>query len=136
MTPLESLHYAIGELAYTVAFSDGKVQKEEREKFQDIVAAEMKHKDYNFDVSDIIFQILQKEKVDSDTVYDWAMKEIKLNSQYVSPELKSTFVNVMEKVAAAFPPVTAVEKNIIEKFKKDISAVEGDPVFYETKHRL
>jgi uncharacterized tellurite resistance protein B-like protein len=136
MTPIESLHYAIGELAYTVAFADGKVQKEEREKFQDIVAAEMKNQDYNFDVSDIIFQILQKEKVDSDTVYEWAMKEIKLNSQYVSPEMKFTFITVMEKIAAAFPPVTSVEKNIIEKFKKDIESIEGDPVFYDAKHRL
>jgi uncharacterized tellurite resistance protein B-like protein len=135
MTPIESLHYAIGELAYAVAFSDGTVQKEEREKFHDIVLTEMRNKDYNFDVSDIIFQILDKEKFDSNTVYDWAMKEIRLNSHYVSPALKNTFKMVMEKIAEAFPPVTSSEKNILERFNKDIATIEGDPVFYETKNR-
>lgn len=135
MTALESLHYAIGELAYSVAFIDGKVQKEEREKFQEIVTAEMRNNDYSFDVADIIFQILDKEKMESSTVYDWAMKEIKLNHHYLSPELKHTFISVMEKIAAAFPPVTNEENNIIEKFKNDISSIEGDPVYYQTKNK-
>jgi uncharacterized tellurite resistance protein B-like protein len=135
MTPLESLHYAIGELAYSVAFSDGAVQREEREKFQEIVTAEMRNKDYSFDVADIIFKILDKQKMDSSTVYAWAMKEIKLNHHYLSPELKQTFISVMEKIAAAFPPVTTEENNVIEKFKNDISSIEGDPTYYERKNK-
>ena len=130
MTPLENLHYAIGELAYAVARADGKVQKEEQKKFHDIVAAELRCKDYNFDVSDIIFQLMERDKFDSDTTYKWAMNEIKVNSHYLSPELKQTFITVMEKVAKAYPPVIKDEKNIIEKFKKDMAPIHGDPVYY------
>ena len=132
MTPLENLHSAIGELAYAMAHADGTIQKEEREKFHNIVAAELRCKDYDFDVSDIIFQILDKDKIiDTQTSYDWAMKEIRLNSHYLSPKLKETFIKVMEKVAKAYPPVTQEEMNLLERFKKDIAPLKGDPVYYE-----
>lgn len=131
MTPLENLHYAIGELAYAVACADGKVQKEEQKKFHDIVDAELRCKDYDFDVSDIIFRIMGKDKTDSETTYKWAMDQIKLNSHYLSPKLKETFIKVMEKVAKAYLPVTTREQTIIDRFKKDIAGINGDPVFYE-----
>ena len=134
MRPLQNLHSAIGELAYAIARADGTIQKEERQKFHDIVAAELRCKDYDFDISDIIFQILDKDKyIDSQTSYDWAMKEIRLNSHYLSPQLKETFIKVMEKVAKAYPPVTNEEKEILERFKKDIEPLKGDPVYYEFK---
>ncbi len=131
MTPIESLHYAIGELAYSVARADGKVQKEERNKFHSIVEAELRCKDYAFDVSDIIFKIMDRDKTNSENSYTWAMEQIRLNSHYLSPKLKETFIRVMEKVSRAFPPVTNAEQNIIDRFKKDISGIHGDPVYYE-----
>ena len=130
MTPLENLHLAIGEIAYAVAKIDGKVQNEERQKFHNIVAAELRTKDYDFQISDIIFQIIDKDKMDAETTYDWAMKEIKLNSHYLSPELKLTFLRIMEKIAKAYPPVSLEEKKFIERFKKDIEPINGDPVYY------
>ena len=134
MRPLQNLHSAIGELAYSIARADGTIQKEERQKFHDIVAAELRCKDYDFDISDIIFQILDKDKyIDSQTSYVWAMKEIRLNSHYLSPQLKETFIKVMEKVAKAYAPVTNEEKGILERFKKDIESIKGDPVYYEFK---
>jgi uncharacterized tellurite resistance protein B-like protein len=131
MDSLQNLHYAIGELAYAVAFSDGKVQKEEREKFHAIVEAELRCKDYDFSVSDIIFQILDKDKSDAITAYNWAMNEIKINSHYLCPDLKQAAIVVMEKVAKAFPPITKEENRILEMFKKDIASIKGDPVYYE-----
>lgn len=130
MTPLENLHYAIGELAYAVAKADGEVQKEERLKFHNIVEAELRCKDYNFNVSDIIFQIVDKDKTSLEEAYNSAMKQIKTNSHYLSPELKTTFIKVMEKVAKAYKPVTINEQNLIDKFKKDIEPIIGDPVYY------
>lgn len=135
MTPLESLHCAIGEIAYAIAIADGTVQKEELQKFQSIVAAELRCKDYNFDIADIVFQVINKDKyVDASTAYEWAIKEIKLNSHYLSPQLKATFIKVIEKIALAFPPVTKEESDILEKFKKDIEPLHGDPVFYSPSH--
>ena len=131
MTPVENLHFAIGEIAYAIARADGKVQKEERKRFHDIVEAELRSKDYAFNISDIIFQILDKDKQDVETTYNWAIGQIKLNSHYLSPELKRTFERVIEKIAKAFPPVTKAEQDLIDRFKNDISEIEGDPVYYE-----
>lgn len=130
MNPTENLHYAIGQLAFAVAFSDGKIQKEESENFHKIVLEELNNNSYDFDVSDIIFKVMEKDKMDSNTVYDWAMKEIKTNSHYLSPQLKDKFITVMEKIAGAFPPVTNEESDIINRFKKDIKDIHGDPAYY------
>jgi uncharacterized tellurite resistance protein B-like protein len=130
MTPLQNLHYALGELAYSIARADGKVQDAEKKKFHDIVAAELRCGEYDFDLSDIIFQIMEKEGIDTDTSYAWAMKEIKLNSYYLSPDLKKSFIRIMEKIAKAYPPVTVSEKNILERFKADIAPIHGDPAYY------
>lgn len=131
MTPVENLHYAIGELAIAVARADGEIQKEERDQFHKLVEAELHNKDYAFDISDIIFKVMDKQKVSSTSdAYDSAMKEIKMNSHYLSPELKATFIRVMEKVADAYKPVTLNEMLLIEKFKEDIAPIHGDPVYY------
>ena len=131
MTPIENLHYAIGELAYAVACADGQVQKEERQKFHDLVEAELRRHDPDFDISGIIFRLMEKDKSDCETTYNWAMNEIKLNSHYLSPELKRTFTRIMEKIAVAFPSVAPKEKELIDRFHKDIALINGDPVFYE-----
>jgi len=133
MTPIENLHYAIGQLAYAIAFSDGSVQREEREKFQSIVAEELENKQFGFSLADIIFQIMDKDKQDTETTYQWAMKEIKTNSHYLSPDLKQRFITVMEKVAKAYPPITDEESRVLEQFKTDMADVHGDPIFYQKK---
>lgn len=131
MTSTENLYNALGQLAYVVAFADGKVHREEREKFERIIEAGLRCKDYSFTVADIAFRLASKDKIDVKTVYDWAMKEIRNNSHYLSPELKKAFIRVMEKIARAFPPVTIDERNILEKFREDIEPLKGDPVYYQ-----
>ncbi len=130
MTPAESLHYAIGQVAYAMANIDGAVQKEERKKFHEIVTGELHQAHYAFDVSDIIFKILDKEKMDTETAYNWAIREIRLNSHYLDPQLKLTFLRVVEKIAKAFPPVTEEERGLLDRFRRDITPLEGDPVYY------
>ena len=130
MTPNENLHYAIGMIAFSMAFADGEVQKEEREKFQAIVEAELRKNDEAFNVSDIIFKIMDRSHHNREATYQWAIHEIKTNSHYLSPKLKSTFLSVIEKISTAYPPVTPEEKRMLETFKKDIGPLHGDPVYY------
>jgi len=131
MTPVENLHYAIGELAIAVDLADGEIQKEERDQFHKLVETELRNKYYAFDISDIIFKVMDKQQVSSTSdAYNSALKEIKMNSHYLSPELKATFIKVMEKVANAYKPVTINEMLLIEKFKEDIAPINGDPVYY------
>jgi uncharacterized tellurite resistance protein B-like protein len=134
MTPVENLYYAIGELAYAVARADGQVQEAERRKFHDIVTGELGKKDASIDISEIIFKLMDKRSSsDSETTYTWAMNEIVTNSHYLSPSLKQKFIKVMERIAAAYPPVTPDEERIINRFKTDIQPLEGDPIYYNQR---
>ena len=136
MTSIQNLHSAFGELAYAIASADGIIQWEERQKFHEIVDAELRVNNIDFDVSEIIFNILEKDKfIDSQTSYEWAMKEIRTNSHYLSPQLKASFIEMMGKIANAHPPVMPEEMELLEKFKKDIAPLKGDPVYYELKKK-
>jgi uncharacterized tellurite resistance protein B-like protein len=130
MTPTENLYYAIGQLAFSIASADGEVQKAERQKFCDLVAQELNDQHYGFNIASIIFQVMDKERCSTKDSYDRAMKQMKLNSHYLSPELKASFIHVMEKIAEAYPPVTLEEALLIDKFKADIEPLKGDPACY------
>jgi uncharacterized tellurite resistance protein B-like protein len=130
MNPIQNLHYAIGQIAYAVAMADGEVQKSERQKFHDIIAAELRNEHHEFDISGIIFQILDKDKQSTDNSFEWALNQIKANGHYLSPKLKTTFIRVIEKIAHAFPPKTDDERKVISDFMKEIEGIHGDPVYY------
>lgn len=133
MNPVENLFYALGEFAYAIAKADGKIQKEESDKLHDILATEFKDYEEHINIPEIIFRILNKDHISLDTSYEWAVKEIKTNGHYMSEAMKQKFFSVLNKIAAAFPPSTANELNIIERLKKDIRSVKGDPVFTHEK---
>lgn len=133
MTPTENLHYAIGELVYAIAAADGVISREERESFHNIIVQELRNEDYEFDISDIIFQMMDKEKTSMQDAYERAMKQIRMNSHYLSPSLKANFIRIIEKVAEAYEPVTTDEKELIERFKREIEPIIGDPVYYASK---
>ncbi|HET6990023.1 MAG TPA: hypothetical protein VFJ43_01815 [Bacteroidia bacterium] len=134
MTPIEQLYYALGEVAYAIAKADGTIQKEEKEKLQSILETEFRVHKPGFEITEIIFQILQKDETDSKTAYDWALKAMRLNSQYISENLKQHFINVIKKVAAAFPPTTSAEREYIDDFIYQLKSIKGDSVFsYETE---
>ena len=130
LSPIQNLHYAIGELAYAIARADGRVQKEERQAFHDMVSEELQNNNYAFDISGIIFQIMDKDKARLPDAYYSALKQIQQNSHYLSPSMKVKFITVIERVAAAYPPVTPGENHLINKFRRDIGPIEGDPVYY------
>jgi len=124
MDGVERLYYALGELAYAVAKADGKVNLEERRKLHDIVVKESKCHNHNLNISEIIFHIHQKERIfNEEDLYKSAMKEIKICSNYLTDDMKAEFVAVLDKVARAFDSITAGERDIIERFRKDIDKV-------------
>ena len=131
MTPFENLYYAIGEMAYAFAKIDGTVQREEKEKFEQIIRKAFVTKSLHLDVSGIIFKILDRDKRDSETAYTWALNQLKTNSHYLSPEIKSCAKNVMNQIAEAFPPVTKEERELYQRFVQDIEPLKGDPTYYD-----
>ena len=132
MSPLENLHYAIGELAYAIARADGEVQKEERRRFEQILNEELNEGEGHEKVGEIIFKLMDKRGYfDPASTYDLAMQTIRTNGHYLSPGLKAKFTRLLEKVAEAHPPVTSEENTILRKFRNDISSINGDPVYYQ-----
>lgn len=119
MDAKQHLYYALGALAYAVAKSDGKVQAEEREKIKEIVDKGINHQmDLNY--TDIIFQILQKDKMGFKDVYHWAMNSFETGKYHFTPEMKKQFVWVIQEIAKAFPPIAPEEKMLLEQFDSDV----------------
>jgi len=121
MDGIERLYYALGKVCYAVAKADGQINFEERNKLHEIVVNETKHNNYNFNISEIIFHIHQKDDgLDLETTYNMALKEMNICSNYLTDDMKADFGAVVEKVARAFDSVTVGERNIIERFRRDI----------------
>lgn len=121
MNAKEHVYYALGELVYAVTKADGEVQPAETEKLKEIVRTAVKHKNHDFDITEIIFSVMsQGQNLDVETTYEWAMKELKTFKREITDEMRQNFVSIIEKVAMAYEPVTVHEKNIIDKFRKDI----------------
>jgi uncharacterized tellurite resistance protein B-like protein len=121
MEPKQSLYYGFGNIAYAVAKADGKVQREEYNKFHDIVSDGLKSHDINFDFSDIIFHILKGEDISPETAYKWGKDAIRVGKSYLSQEKMIDFVHILKKVAVAFGTVTPEENKYIKKFEQELA---------------
>lgn len=128
MTPIENLYYALGEMSYAIAKADGRIQNDEVKKFHGILEAELQVPEDSFSVADIIFHIMDKDHVDSETAYQNAMNQMRLYSQYFTPEMKLAFLHVAEKVGNAFPPTLRSEKNMIARFRKEMGDITAGKV--------
>jgi uncharacterized tellurite resistance protein B-like protein len=126
MTPLENIYTATGELAYAIAKADGTIQREEKEKFQQILEAEFNGKIGSSNHASIIFQILQKENRSAEDAYSSAIRELNTNSHYLSPTMKEHIIHIIERVAQAFPPKVHSENEIIKKFIVDVTNIKVD----------
>ncbi len=126
MTPSENIYMATGELAYAIAKADGTIQREEKEKFEEILQDEFKDRIGTSNHAAIIFQILQKENLSADHAYRAALHELNINSHYLSAEMKEHIVHVIERVAKAFPPKIHEESILIRKFIVDVNAIPVD----------
>lgn len=116
----QHLYYALGQLAYAVAKADGQIKKEEKEQLHKIVTDEVQKNIYDFHIADIIFDILQKDKKDFETTYNWAIHSMKLGKHHFSEQMKDQFLHIIKKVVNAFPPTSMKEKEIIDRFSQDL----------------
>ncbi len=120
MDAKQSLFYGMGQIAYAVAQADGQVQREEREKLHAFLADEIKNIDSDFDYTDIIFQLLDKEHIDFETSYKWGIDSMRLGGHKLTTELKWEFLDLLCKVAEAYPPADKKEMEIITRFIGDL----------------
>lgn len=125
MEAKQNIYYALGILAYAIAKSDGEVQDEEREEINRIANDEMGYA-IDFQYADIIFQLLERDKLGFENVYEWAIRELKKGRHYLSPEIKQQLISTIEKIAEAFDGISQEENSIITRFKNDLENIGSD----------
>lgn len=123
MDAKESLFYALGQLSYAIANADGKVQKEEKDNFHNILKEQFDAISHEIDSAEIIFELLRRDATDPQTAYNWALNQIKLYSHHFDNQMKQGFIATIKKVAEVYPPVEPEEKAIIQQFERDILSV-------------
>jgi hypothetical protein len=67
--------------------------------------------------------------MDTTIACNWAIKEMKMNSHYVSEKMKEHFIHVLQRVAETFPSATTKEQFLIDNFINEIKTIKGDSVF-------
>jgi|GEM_PF-1192248 len=126
-TPLKNLYYALGEACYAMAMADGIIQVEERTQLNAILKKEFRQTaSKDIIETEIIFKLLSKERADAQTSMNWALKEIKANSHYLSLDMKCHFISTIIKVAHSFPTIAPEEKKMLMYFIEGILDISED----------
>ncbi|MDP4963563.1 MAG: TerB family tellurite resistance protein [Salibacteraceae bacterium] len=120
MEKRENLFYGLGLVAYAVAKADGEVQAEEKKELHDLITDWSENIESEFDVTEIIFSVLSKQKPSFENGYELGMKHLALGKDLFTERLKELFLYLIKDVAHAFPPVTHQEQDIIVKFTRDL----------------
>lgn len=119
----QHLYYTLGQLAYAFARTDGQLNKSEKEKLCKIFTDEVQKSEVAFDLSDIIFRIVEKEKKDFESTYNWAILSFKLGRENISQEIKKQFLYIIKKVVETFPRGDNRQQEFIKRFEKDLAAI-------------
>ena len=125
MTHRQHLCYALGELAYAVAKADGVVVKKERQKLHDIISKELSPVDFNYEIAKIIFEMVDKQNKSAESVYKEAVETIQAYSGSFDPQLRLVFLRTLEKIERADPPISNVRKELLQKFREEISRLDS-----------
>lgn len=121
MDAINYLFYGLGQVAYAVALSDGKVQKEEEKKMHEIITEGLKDLDDELDYTEIIFKVMDHDHIfDPDEAYQEGIQNMKLGGHLLNEQYRKVFVEIIEKIAAAFPPKTEEEMLLLERFRNDL----------------
>jgi hypothetical protein len=126
MTAKELIYYGFGQIVYSLAFSDGNVQKEERKLLEKIIDQHIIEDKNGSSLVSIIFQLLDKDHiVSSEDSFNEGIKNIKLGDNHLSHQTIEIFILILEEIAQVFPPETDEEKKIIQKFSESFNYLKN-----------
>ncbi len=124
MDARQHLFYGLGQVAYAIAISDGKIQREEEEALLKLVQDGFRELGGDITYTEIIFLINEKDKNrDGNFLYREGVKNIDLGSHHFTPELKEGFLSLLNKIAASFDSVSSGEQVFLNQFKQDIEQI-------------
>ena|ERR1035437_673367 len=128
MGPVQNLYYALGEVIYAISKADGNIHKNEKAKLNKLFAEEFNGELLGFDSEAIISHILEKDRMDMIVAYNWAIKEIKINSHFLTKKIKDHFIHIIKRAVKEFPPSTSKELFLVDNFINTITTLQIDPV--------
>jgi len=112
---------ALAELAYSIALADGELQEGEREAFFQVIEEELQNDSW---WAKNRFKLLEQGVYPNiEESYKFAMFVIQTNKSDFDNEMKKKFINVITKVAESVDGLDPKEKELIERFKKDVEHI-------------
>lgn len=112
--------YGLGIIAFVAANADGEIQMSERKDLQKLIKKWSSEVEANFDIAEIIFSIIIKNKHYEEISYENGMKYIRLGSNYLDESLKEKFLFLIQDIVHSATPVTEEEKALVKRFKADL----------------
>ncbi len=116
----KALYYTIGELAYTIAKSDGGVQKKELESLKMMLDKHPLFKNKNMAVASIIFQVLHSHSFSWERAYQRAISDLKKHKHFLTQDLKKAIIDLLESVAKSYGGKTELEKDLIKGVQREL----------------
>lgn len=124
MDSKQYLYYGLGEIAYSIALADGKLEHEEAQKFHDLIVEEVKQ-EFDFNISEIIFALLKKENIASGTTFQWGIKNMKLGEHYFTIDVRQKFIKILDKTAHFFDGGIDLKTKLLADFIEQTADFEG-----------
>lgn len=124
MEKREYLFYGFGQVCYSIAMSDGKIQKAEHDDLIKLLKEEFETLDIDFDVLEISFELMFRDGVDSSSeAYNFGIKNMETAKQFINQELLANFNRILMNIADSYKGIDEEEMNVIRKFNKDIESL-------------
>lgn len=121
----------LGQLLYAIAYSDGKVDKEEVDELREYVLKELAPFEPESDSSGMNLAFYTQfefediaEKHSPASIVFWSfLQYLKSNAANINDELKTLIVDAVEKVAKAYEKTNKQEQDMINLLNKEIAAL-------------
>ena len=121
MSDNNDLILALAELAYSIALADGELETSEKDAFNETIEAELGKSAWSAKNK---FSILdERVSPNIEQAYKNTMFTIKNNKEDFNDELKLKFIKVIEKIANSVDGLRIYERELIERFKRDIELI-------------
>lgn len=120
---LQNIHIAMGSLAYAIAKADGVIQEEEKQTIKKLAQNEFELSDADNEWIASMFNKLEKGNISLDEAYNYAIDTLNANRYDFdfTDSVKSKCISFMEKVSESFDGISGEERQIIDRFKQDMS---------------
>lgn len=118
----------LGHLLYAVAYSDGKVHREEVDALREFVLKELAPFEPTSDSSGMNlafytqfeFEDIAEKHAPASIVFWSFMQYLKTNASFINEHLKTSIIDAVEKVAKAYEKTNKQELDMIDLLNKEI----------------